>query len=554
MDRDLARVWGPVRAESMRAAFAKSGAPNATEASARAATALDAYAASWVAARREACEATHVHGDQSGELLDLRVTCLHRRLASLDALVDVFVDAPTDVVVKNAVRATSRLDGLTGCADAEALRSVIPPPADAATRVAVEGIRQRIAAATAIGRTGQFVKAHPVSLETVEEAKSLAYAPLLAEALHRLALIESYVGDLPASEATLRAALLAASDAHDDHLVARVYTDLLYTIGDLQGRPAEALALRVAAEAAFRRTNGDAELEANLYTAFGRTLWAAGQYEESVTTFERALRITEQASGKHSSAVARILTGLANVLQDLERYDEALLHHERALAIWSAMHGPDHADVIVAQANIANVYQNKGDHVGAVARYEAVRDGFSRSLGADNVMVASALLNLGNSLSALGRYDEAITNLERAIQIQVKALGPAHTDIALSLMGLGKVYYRSDRYPQSIANYRKAIEIYEANGQGESVLIAAPLSGLAESLRLTRAFDEALAVAERTVKIREATESTAAEVASARMNLGHTLLDAGRQRERARRLVSDARAALLAAGDAGNAH
>src|SRR5204863_8443743 len=45
--------------------------------------ALDAYGAEWVAAHRQACEATRVHGGQSEELLDRRMLCLSARKAAL---------------------------------------------------------------------------------------------------------------------------------------------------------------------------------------------------------------------------------------------------------------------------------------------------------------------------------------------------------------------------------------------------------------------------------------------------------------------------------------
>ena len=41
---------------------------------------LDDYAAKWAGLYRDACEATHVRGEQSEEVLDLRMGCLNERL------------------------------------------------------------------------------------------------------------------------------------------------------------------------------------------------------------------------------------------------------------------------------------------------------------------------------------------------------------------------------------------------------------------------------------------------------------------------------------------
>ena len=47
---------------------------------------------------REACEATHVSGEQSAEVLDLRMACLDERLASVRALADTFASADARTV------------------------------------------------------------------------------------------------------------------------------------------------------------------------------------------------------------------------------------------------------------------------------------------------------------------------------------------------------------------------------------------------------------------------------------------------------------------------
>ena len=56
---------------------------------------------------REACEATQVRGEQSAEVLDLRMSCLQERLGGVRALTEVFSEA-TGEVVENAVSAVER--------------------------------------------------------------------------------------------------------------------------------------------------------------------------------------------------------------------------------------------------------------------------------------------------------------------------------------------------------------------------------------------------------------------------------------------------------------
>src|SRR5207244_4203421 len=133
----------PVRA-AVEHAFGAAGKPFAAIAYRGVSRAIDRYAADWIAMHTEACEATRIRGEQSDEVLSLRMVCLDWRLAELKALTALFAQADAAVVEKS-VEAAQALTSLAGCADAAALRAQVRPPADAAARAAVEEQRDRLA-------------------------------------------------------------------------------------------------------------------------------------------------------------------------------------------------------------------------------------------------------------------------------------------------------------------------------------------------------------------------------------------------------------------------
>ena len=106
----------------------------------------------------DTCAATHVRGEQSAEVLDLRMACLEERLGRVKALTDVFVDANA-TVLENAVTATSALPSLDRCADVKLLRAVMPPPDNPAVRARVEALRNDLARAKALNDSGQCAAA-----------------------------------------------------------------------------------------------------------------------------------------------------------------------------------------------------------------------------------------------------------------------------------------------------------------------------------------------------------------------------------------------------------
>ncbi|MGE5186380.1 MAG: serine/threonine-protein kinase, partial [Acidobacteriota bacterium] len=123
----LAGIWDdPVRAQVSRAfvATGKAFAPGAFEGVAHL---LDDYAQHWTAMATDACEATHVRGDQSEELLDLREFCLGKRRDALQAITRL-LEHPDAKIVQNAAAMALQLPSLEDCADTAQLRAVVKPP------------------------------------------------------------------------------------------------------------------------------------------------------------------------------------------------------------------------------------------------------------------------------------------------------------------------------------------------------------------------------------------------------------------------------------------
>ena len=84
---------------------------------------LDAYARQWVEASTEACRATRIRGEQTEQLLSLRVVCLERRLQDVKAVTGVLASADSELLLK-AADTVSLLPPLQGCADVTTLSQV----------------------------------------------------------------------------------------------------------------------------------------------------------------------------------------------------------------------------------------------------------------------------------------------------------------------------------------------------------------------------------------------------------------------------------------------
>jgi hypothetical protein len=366
----LADAWAgaeapaDARRETLRRAFLASGLPYASETWDKAAALLDRYAAGWLRAYREACEATHVRGEQSSEILDLRMACLEDRRAALAALGDVLATADR-LAVAAAVDAAAALPALETCGDVRLLRAEGEPPRDPATRARVDDLRRRAAAARAAYDTGRTQPAVDEARRLVAEARTAGYAPVLAEMLLLLGSFRPPAGATDEAVRTLEEATLVALRSRRDDVAAQAAAELAAAAASAERGPAEGERWADMAEALLDRI---------------------GVGQERV-----------RAQVLQTRAVAREATDPTEALR-LAR--QALVLRRRALP-------PDHPDIGESLVTEAECMHRTGDDAGALAMSERAIDVLASAYGRQSPRVARALGDRGTYLLALGRAQEA---------------------------------------------------------------------------------------------------------------------------------------------------
>ncbi|HTA19669.1 MAG TPA: serine/threonine-protein kinase, partial [Polyangia bacterium] len=220
------------RRERIHRAFMESGAAFAATAFDGAARLLDQYAERWAASYAEACESTNLRGEQSTEVLDLRMGCLNERLGNLRALTDVFAQADK-LVVEYAASAAGALPSLDACADVELLRSVAEPPSDPDNRRRVEQVRQELARFIAERDSGQCMSAAARADALVATVDATGYEPLRAEVLVAAGRLGDQCADAAQGIERLKAGYNAAIDGRDDRVAAEAAVAMPVSLGRL---------------------------------------------------------------------------------------------------------------------------------------------------------------------------------------------------------------------------------------------------------------------------------------------------------------------------------
>ncbi len=477
----VVEVWTPAIAAAVRGAL-----PGDAVTADRVVEQLDGRAAALRASRQDCCRATHVRHEQSDAALQQRMECLDRRTTELGALIELLRGG--EVRASVAAEAVQQLTPPASCDDVAALRVHLPAPADPAIRARITAVRDDLARAAAHQHTGRHVEGLAIATRARADADAIEYAPLRAEALHRVAALQERAGDAEAALRTLGSAAEQAALAHDDRLAAEIATLAYGIVGYRLHRTAEARALEPLVRAAVVRAGATPAQLARLANARGLVSIAAGDPAAALVDFELAI------------------SGFGSAL------------------------GADHAETIRAVANRGIALSQLGRDDEALAVFTDARERFARTLGPRHDQVGATWSSIGIELDALGRSGEAIHAHREAVAILVEVHGPDHPEVASAWLNLG-ASLEPTAPADALVAYQRAIEIRERAFGKDNPRTASALGSLASAQQALGKLDEAAATFARSLAGLEASLGRDHQALAVPLyNAGNLALDRGDHR------------------------
>jgi tetratricopeptide (TPR) repeat protein len=447
----LVGVWRPPaegeaiapEKEEIREAFLATGKPYAAAAFATASATLDRYTQRWSELYVEVCEATHLRGEQSAEILDLRMALLTEGLDDLKALCRLFRGATAEVV-SNADKAASSLANIERCRDVAFIRNAVRPPQEFETRVLVEELRARLAEVRALLHVGRLADGSRAIDPLVGEARRVGYDPLVAEALLMRGKLVNESSGYDRARASLEEAFSTAEYSRHDEVAAETaiiimglegYVNSRFDVAEVWGRYAEAL---------LRRMGTHDLLWGWYFNNRSNVREMQGRLAEAVDDARRAVEAKTRALGPQSFDVALSIGNLANHLAYGGDFVGALENVDRALAILVETVGTDHPWTALRLGN-------RGQFLFRLGRFEEAEDAAVRALAIveretdpSGYAVTFPLRTLGLCQLAMGRFDEARTVFERAARIREASmktplrLAEVHFPLARALYETGE--------------------------------------------------------------------------------------------------------------------
>lgn len=460
----LEEMWNGARRSSLQQLFTGAGVADGWPG---VATMVDGKVRALRSMYTEACEATHVRGEQSSELLDRRMACLDDRRRSTDALLRLFEQGRPEILSK-AAESVGGLPSVAACADRQALTDLAPPPPTDTRLPPVNALRERLADAFALELAGRYGEALPLLQAALVEAEEVAYRPLVGEVHLQHARVVGRLGDSASMKAHLIDAASIALATHHRELLARAYLQLII-VGFLHGEIDQALVYGRLAEATISTLSGRQDLEAERLFYLGMIsirqgdLAAAKEQYEQYLTMQRELPPRQELTALNNYAEA--LRGLG----ELEAARRALL---RAVPLTERL-APEHPMRYSILGGLGEVALAAGD-------LEEAEDYFRRSIaglevvyGPEHPHFANHLVHTGRLYFEDGRYDLAVEVLRRVTHIHQATPGYEHKPIERQWL-LGRALWESgqDR-PEALRWIRQAAAGSDVPGEEATAAEAA---------------------------------------------------------------------------------
>ncbi|MDI3288743.1 serine/threonine-protein kinase [Polyangium sp. 15x6] len=586
----FAGAWGEPQKRAIREQFLATELSYAQDAWRGIEQALDAYGRGWSTMHTEACEATRLRGDQSDEVLSLRMLCLDRRLEEVRALVGVLETSGKDQVAK-APEAAKSLGDVSVCADVEGLRSPVRLPERQAAADEARAIREQIARASALSAVGRYQEGLSIAEATVTRAEALTHAPTEAEALTALADLQIATGDPKAAEASLRRAFSAAQAGRHDRAAADAAIQLVDVVGAQLRRFDDGLHWAWLAEALLRRGKEDEGLLAQLHENRGDVYLTQADHARAGEQYTRSLELWQRVVGPQHLRVATELYNLGQVAMWRGDMAEAMEHTRRSSEQLEAILGPHHPKVAFVLGGLATAHFNEGHHVEALAVYKRALAIQRAALDPGHVNVGRMLLGMGHALSALhenaqalaayqealsifekdksalplsaevligiacaevdaGRPEKALAASEKALLAFEQVFGPEHDQVAAALNTMGDVLLELGRTEEAGARFTRAQKTWEKVNGPEDFQIGIALTGRGKVERRMGRAAQAVPLLEEAVKNLETYDGNPVFLALARFELAQALWDGAKARDRAKQLSTQAEQVLASMGEA----
>jgi len=448
----LAGVWDGERRAAVTAAL---GGGDRAELVVRA---LDEYAGRWLHAYGDACAATHVRGEQSEALLDLRMQCLDERRKETGELTRIL--ANDRELGDKATQAVQSLPPISECADVVELER--PRRGPAAAQHDLQAARDLLARGRAELDATKCGDGLTYATDAAQRARLLDDPALAARAQHAVAQAQICLGELPAARRALVDAAVLAARAHDETRLTYVAAQAV-EVDAQQGDFADADYWSALADDAAAHSGNDPRAEGERLFARAVLEWRRDHLAAAAELHRKAAIYYDRLDGDDFARL-RNLGQLASVLGSDHRFAEARPLHQQIHDSFARLLGPYSYPALSVEENIALDDWEQGDAAAAMA---GVRYFLEHVGNANPSHRSTAQGNYGWMWLETGHPAEAMSWFERALADADKIHGLHDEETEYALTGIGATFVALGRPKLALAPLSRAIALQHGDETGD---------------------------------------------------------------------------------------
>ncbi len=455
---EVEKYWNGERRADVEAAFARSNKPYAGDAARRVTETLDRWSDEWRDSKKAICEASQ-NGEQSFDLLDVRMHCLDQRGREVNAMVEVFAEAD-DEIVERSVSAAHALGDPESCTLVRDTGEFKDRKLAAAAKEQVKAMEADLDRAHALASLRKFDESLPLQARVAARARELSHPWTSIRALYDLSQSQLETGDFAGGEASLREVIDLASGVGDVEQEVEAWNRLIFYIGGEHNEIAKGHAWEFAAESALRRAGETRRMRTGYENSLARLASAESKLDVAIEHYTVALRLSRAEYGEDHPMTIRMLMNHAIALARDEQLAEAEKVLREAVTRSKEVYGPTHPFLATVYLNLGFVYYKTKHFEQAEAAIRASLDITERIGGPEARALGKPLHALGKVARDLNRLDESLATLERATQIFIKSNGEYSAEVAAAVIDIGRTQHQLGRYDDARASFDRAQAIY----------------------------------------------------------------------------------------------
>ncbi len=463
-EASMASVWNAEQRDSLRQRFGRSSLQSSGDTLARLEGAIDSYSAIWAKGYRDACEATHLRGEQSEQLLDARMQCLQLRRTNLSSFVQSLLESRAEEPLRASLGFFDRLPSPRDCGHTESLSAITPLPADITLREQIED-HQRSLSSLEADAARKPTELLPLLEELGPGVIELGYAPLSARYCHLLGNTFDVLGEYAKSEEQYDLAAKAAALAHDDVQLARTLNALMAAEGYRMGKIERGKAWAEAAALMMERADSSPEQRARFLHNEGMLLLTAGEFAKARETLLRAQDGLRRELGTGARELVSTLDGIGTSYYREGNLAKAAEYHKRSIKLGERAYGRLHQRLASPTNNLALVNMKLEKHEDAIEMFQRAREILSDNLGPESPQVGMVMVNMAIVFSNAGNAEKAEDAISTALPILEASLGREHPMFAETLSTQAMLASERGETAHAIEIQRQALSLREKLGE-----------------------------------------------------------------------------------------